>query len=166
MSLCVVKCFGEAPALPFIAQGSWWMPESWLFLGFYFAHLFVCNKWIKARNDTICRLLRRRNKFCREKLKFCYSIWTISWWKILDYTVIIRSTDEWMKVQGFEYLTFLPQLCAQPYNLFPFTLQNCIHWSSVEQEVKKCNNNSQAKEQNILCYRYLDAYSEAWLHNT
>lgn len=73
-----------------------------------------------------------------------------------------------MKVQGFEYLTFLPHLCAQPHNFFPLSLQNCIHWSSVEQEVKKkkSNNNSQAKEQNILRYTYLNAYSEAWLHNT
>lgn len=65
------------------------MSKSWLFLELYFAHPFVRNKWIKVWNDSICRLLRRRNKFYRQKIKFCYSIGTISWWRILDYTVII-----------------------------------------------------------------------------
>jgi len=57
--------FGKAPALLFIAWGSEWMPESSLFLGLYFVHPFVCNKWIQACKDSIYRLLRRRNKFYR-----------------------------------------------------------------------------------------------------
>lgn len=74
-------------------------------------------------------------------------------------------------MQCSEYFTFLPRLCAQPHDFASFALQNCVHWSSVEQGVKKKqtkthNRCSQAKEQNILCDTCLSAHGEAWLDNT